>query len=185
MQIPQSVATFIIDTNRVNSRGGLPAMNQLEALEKRGDIKLRYTEEIWREHQGANNPKTDAASRKYPAVFHESLDERENEAERKKITDIVFPKGLRDENDKTDVEILRVAKSWNAILVTNDGGSKRQPGGILGAKQKLANIGITIMRDTEAVEHAEREIRSRDAIELRFAVKEGREPASWVRLEKS
>ena len=44
----------------------------------------------------------------------------------------MFPNGAKDDNELNDVRIVCEAKKYEAILVTGDGGSKAQPGGILG-----------------------------------------------------
>ena len=175
---------FIVDSNRVNSRGALPAMTTLRKWADAGDIKLDYTEEIWAELENSQNPKIQAASRELGARFANSLDEKEEAEERSKIAQIVFPNGLQFDSDRVDVDTIRIAQLWNAIVITNDGDSKRQPGGILGAKRRLhQEIGVEVMRDFEAEKLVIQLIRERDRMEIGLAAKEGREPAAWVRWE--
>lgn len=47
-------------------------------------------------------------------------------------------------------------------FLSDDGGSKRQPGGILGNRDKLAALGIQGLRDHEAVELVKQKIIHRD-----------------------
>ena len=175
---------FIADSNRVNSRGGLPAMTALRKLADAGDIKLLYTEEIQAELERCRNPKIRTASRELSALFAKSLDDDEEEDQRGRITRILFPNGLRSDNDRVDVDTIRVAQLWTANVITNDGASKTQPGGILGAASRLhREIGVQVMRDFEAEKLVARLIRERDRLEILFAAKEGRDVAAWVRWE--
>lgn len=175
---------FIADSNRVNSRGTLPAMTTLRKWADAGDIKLVYTEKIWAELKSSQNDKIQAAARELGALFGYSLDEKEEAEARSKIARIVFPNGLRFDSDRVDVDTIRIAQLWHAIVITNDGDSKTQPGGILGAKSRLhREIGVEVMRDFEAEKLVARLIRERDRMEIGFAAKEGREPAAWVRWE--
>jgi len=83
-----------------------------------------------------------------------------------------------------DVDTIRVAQLWTANVITNDGASKTQPGGILGAASRLhREIGVQVMRDFEAEKLVARLIRERDRLEILFAAKEGRDVAAWVRWE--
>lgn len=47
-------------------------------------------------------------------------------------------------------------------LITDDGGSKSQPRGILGSREELAKIGVEVLRDYEAVERVRGRIAIRD-----------------------
>ena len=179
--IPQRVGQpFIADTNRVNSRGKLPAMNALKKWAAAGDIKLVYTEEIQAELERWQNPKIRKASRELSVLFAQSCSEIEEKDQREKISNILFPEGLRFASDRVDVDTIRIAQLWGAIVITDDGDSKTQPGGILGAASRLhREIDVQVMRDFEAEKLVARLIRERDQMEISFAAQEGREIASW------
>ncbi len=88
-----------------------------------------------------------------------------NEAERFEWREIerVLCKGAPvTQNARNDVEVVFNGKKYGAILVTNDGGSRRQPGGILGNRNALRAIGITVMTDAEAITHVRTKISQRD-----------------------
>src|SRR5213595_3867740 len=111
---------FIADSNRVNSRGALPAMTALRKLADAGDIKLVYTEEIQAELERCRDPKIRTTSRELSALFAQSLDEIEEEDQRTRISRILFPDGLSSENERVDVDTIRIAQLWGAIVITND-----------------------------------------------------------------
>jgi hypothetical protein len=69
-----------------------------------------------------------------------------------KVEAIIFPNGARSKQEINDIWILVTAREMNYPLVTNDGGSKSQRGGILGNREKLNKIGIKVIRDYEAVQ---------------------------------
>jgi hypothetical protein len=141
-----------------------------------------YTEKIQAELERCRNSKIRTASRELSAPFAKSLDDdEEEEDQRGRITRILFPNGLRSDNDRVDVDTVRVAQLWHAIIITNDGASKTQPGGILGAKSRLhRKIGVEVMRDFEAEKLVSRLIRERDHMEISIAAKEERDVAPWV-----
>lgn len=72
------------------------------------------------------------------------------------------------------------ARKYDAVLVTADGASKSQPGGILGNRDALKKLGITVMTDVEAVALVDGAIQRRDDA-ARFAQKlTGEAPPEWV-----
>lgn len=71
----------------------------------------------------------------------------------------LFPDGARDENQLNDVHIVCEAAKYAAILGTGDGGSKTQPGGILGNRHKLKDI-VKILSPDEAVDFVRQKIQS-------------------------
>ena len=84
-------------------------------------------------------------------------------------------------NEENDVLIILHAKQNHCILVTNDGGSKRQPKGMLGNNERLLNeIGVKVMSDTEAVELVEGKIIERDDRARRIAQRFCETLPEWV-----
>jgi len=57
-----------------------------------------------------------------------------------KIEAALFPLGANSENERNNVKIVYEAKHHNAVLVTQDGDSRTQPGEILDNRDKLKNI---------------------------------------------
>jgi len=72
------------------------------------------------------------------------------------------------------------ALRWTAILITSDGGSKRQPGGILGNRQTLRDLGITVMNDGEAVEFVLGKIEERDRLANEHSDHTGDPLPAWL-----
>ncbi len=171
---------FVIDTNRINSRRTLPYVNQLEKWCSGGVIYLYTTDIVQREAEKSNDALRISKARSRPEigiVQHSSSDQRFWD----EIAAIVFPKCVLDENQRNDVQILFTARQFGMILVTNDGDSKNQPGGILGHARELhESVHVRVMRDYEAVQLVEEKIAIRESLERRFAELAGRPWADWV-----
>ena len=73
---------------------------------------------------------------------------------REAIARVVFPKGVKNDNERRDVEALLTVKIAGGAFVTRDGGSKSQPGGILGHKRELAGLGIEVLNFDAALQRA-------------------------------
>ena len=142
---------FHIDTNRINAKSRLDFMNILEHWYENDVIFLEMAEVAQNEAtKSQNSIRTEKA---YSYISTETLASTPDEARMlRKIKVILFPRGVKNINERNDVEILFNAWKYGAILITDDGGSKRQPGGILGNRDKLTALGIQVMRDHEAVE---------------------------------
>ena len=96
------------------------------------------------------------------------------------IERILFPQGAHNDNQRRDVEIVFNAGKYGAILVTNDGDSRSQPGGILGNRAALAAIGIRVVTDDEAVQMVREAIRNRDDMARKQAEYNGTPLPAWV-----
>ncbi|MCG2759119.1 MAG: hypothetical protein L6263_11905 [Desulfobacteraceae bacterium] len=59
-------------------------------------------------------------------------------------------------------------------------GSKRQPGGILGNRDKLTALGVQVMRDHEAVEIVKQKIVKRDQLAKKIASYKNDPLPEWV-----
>ncbi len=169
---------FHIDTNMINARGKLPAMTQLEKWAEKRIILINMSNTSFREAQEGNN-----LSRTKKALSHifTLTDENINESNAtfQKVASALFPDGIKDDNQRNDVIIVCEAIKWNAILVTNDGGSKKQPGGILGNAHNIKNL-VQIMRDTEAVDFINSKITRRDEINKKVAERTGEKLPEWT-----
>lgn len=171
---------FIVDTNRANTRRQLFAMNKLQQWKSDGVIRLNYTFEIQRELERCRNPKFREASHALGVLFARSCSAIEEKEQRDKIAGIIFPNGLKDNTDRVDVDTIRVAQLWGAIVITDDGASKRQPGGLLGATLRLhREVGVKVIRDVDAEGMVSRLINQRDQLEIFEAAFEKRTVADW------
>lgn len=149
-----------IDTNLINARGNLATMNQIEKWACDGVILVNMSNASFNEAQQGSNVRR---IKKALSHIFTLVDENCNESEPKfqQIAIALFPTGIKAKKERNDVRIVWEAAKWHAILVTNDGGSKNQLGGILGNAYKIKNI-VNIMRDTEAVEFIKSKIKERD-----------------------
>ncbi len=169
---------FHIDTNMINARGKLPAMTQLEKWAEEGVILINMSNTSFCEAQEGNNiSRTKKALSQICTLTDENI--TESDATFQKVSSVLFPDGIKDNNQRNDVVIVCEAKKWNAILVTNDGGSKKQPGGILGNSHKLEDF-VQIMRDIEAVDFINSKITRRDEINKKISEYTGEALPEWT-----
>src|SRR5258706_6809866 len=173
---------FHLDTNRINSRAKLSSMNILEQWHERDVIYLEMSAVAQSE---AVKNRTAANIRKaynYGATetYAETLDELEMLAEIKRI---LFPQGVKTWGEWNDVEIVFNASKYFAVLITDDGASKRQPKGILGSAEELKELGISVLRDHEAVELVKRKINERDLDARTVARETGETLPDWVGID--
>lgn len=171
---------FCIDTNRINAKNKLPSMNQLEIWGEKGIIAIDNMCDVAQDEasKGSSSRFEKASSYVYPIT----LDSHKQSDDFIKIKNILFPaKKALKQNEENDVIIVFHAKDTHCILITNDGGSKRQPGGILGNKDRLLNqIVVKVIRDADAVILVEQKIRERDERAHRIAKKFGEPLPEWV-----
>lgn len=78
-----------------------------------------------------------------------------------------------------DVRIVCEAAKYAAILVTGDGGSRTQPGGILGNRHKLRDV-VQILSPDEAVDFVRKKIRERDEFNAQFVKEYGGQLPPWT-----
>ena len=119
------VAGFQLDTNRINARQREADMNRLEAWHEKA-IHLDMSLPAHREAKDGRSPlrARKAASLQFALLGDLTDDERQLLVA---IEGILFPGGASDENERNDVAIVFAAHKWGRILVTSDGGSRRQP----------------------------------------------------------
>ena len=171
--------TFQIDTNRINARGSLPDMNQLEAWHEAGVIMMQMSQVAQGEAKSGASALRSKRAISY--IFSITYGDRPDEqADLRAIEEAIFPGGAATETERHDVEVAFNAKKYGAILVTNDGLSKRQPRGILGSRAALARIGAQVMTDSEAVAYVRQKIAERDQRMRLRAQREGTPLPDWV-----
>jgi hypothetical protein len=169
---------FHIDTNRINARGKLDAMNQLEKWKKDGVILINMSGISFKEALVGNNPaRTEKAFEHIFTTTDTSIDK--NHLLYKRIESTIFPDGVKDQNEENDVKIVYEAAHYQAILVTDDGNSQTQHGGILGHREALRDA-VQIMRDYEAVAFVREKLAERDNHTRKAAEASGAYIPDWV-----
>lgn len=181
MMVPRRLQSwrFCLDACCVNARGKLDAINRLEAWHANGVIDLRFPEDAQREAEDGKNPGRVTKARSYwiPLTMANTEEER---AFLKEISRTIFGDRPLSPGEMSDARIVFTANKDSSILVTRDGASKTQPGGILGAAADLAKLGVTVMSDVQAVRFVEKEIAQRDRTECLMAKRFGRAVSDWV-----
>lgn len=166
-----------IDTNLINARQKLPAINQLEHWYANEVILINMSSTAHREAQAdGNKARTRKANRQ---IFTDTAAPDPADPVFVKVEAMLFPNGAVDENQRNDVRIVCDAAKYAAILVTNDGGSKSQSGGILGNRHKLASL-VKILSPEEAVSFVQDKIRERDTFNAQFVKDYCGELPSWT-----
>ena len=171
------IPVFHIDTNLINARQRLSAVNQLEKWFEDEVILINISGTVRGEALVGNYvPRTHKVNSQIFTVTPpiDSSDPRYS-----KVETALFPEGARDENQRNDVRIVCEAAKSEAILVTGDGGSKSQPGGIIGNREKLRDI-VQILTPDEAVEFVRKKIMDRDAFNVQFVKEFGGELPTWT-----
>ena len=159
-----------IDTNLINARQKLPAVNQLERWYEDGVILINMSSTA---HVEARADGNEIRARKAnQQIYTVTPAAAPSDPLFLKVETALFPGGAQNENQRNDVRIVCEAAKYMAILVTGDGASKTQPGGILGNRRKLADVVKIIFSPDEAVEFVRGKIRERDEFNEQ-AVKEG------------
>jgi hypothetical protein len=158
-------------------------MNQLETWASNGVINLDMSERALEEASTGNNVR-----RRVKAIDHifsiSYADTPKEQEQMKRIEKILFPDGTTNRNQENDVEIVFNAGKYCYILVTKDGGSKTQPGGILGNARRLKKeLDIDVMSDVDAVELVKHRIAQRDALCKRISAEMKRSSPEWVGLD--
>jgi hypothetical protein len=154
-------------------------MNTLERWHNNQIIRIMMAEPAQYEaaHGSGNR-----AKKAYGYIFTMTKSQTPQEIELlNSIERILFPGGASTQNEKNDVEILFNAYKYKCILITNDGGSRRQPGGILGTRDKLlSELGIQVLTDEEAVTLIRQLIIERDSREREESHITGQPLPEWL-----
>jgi hypothetical protein len=168
-----------IDTNLINARQKLGAVNQLEKWFVDGVILINMSGTAHGEAQAGGNAQRSRKANQQ--LFTMTSPAQPDEARFKAIEDVLFPDGAQDENQKNDVRIVADAIHYVAILVTQDGGSRSQPGGILGNRDKLSQrFSVRILTPDEAVAMVREKVRERDDLNRQVVREVGGELPDWT-----
>lgn len=164
---------FHIDTNRINARGNLSNMNQLERWDELGVINIEIPKVAYDEARRGGSPQRARKldGRIYSYTYANTAEEQQLLAA---IGTVLFPDGLQTVNDRRDVEIVFNAHKYSTILVTADGA-------ILRAADELAHrFRVSIMTDDQAIGHVRAHIRVRDDNLRQRAADSGTAIPEWV-----
>lgn len=174
---------FHLDANLINARQKLDPVNQLEKWRDDDVIHLVMAGAAHGEVRAGTGGNAKARSRKaFSHMFTVNGDgEAKEDDSCTKVKEILWGDGMVDDNQANDVEVVCEAIKWHAILVTNDGGSKSQPGGILGNREVLLRqFGVQILRPEEAVEYIRSKITERDKFNAQVAGSSGKPAPEWT-----
>ena len=171
-----------IDTNLINARQKLPSVNQLEKWFEDEVVLINMSGTARTEAlAGGNVQRTRKANQR---IFTATAPASPNETRFKAIEIILFPGGAKDENQRNDIRIVADAIHYAAILVTNDGASGSQPGGILGHRDELAGrFGMRILTADEAVAFVREKIRERDDFNRQVVREFGGRLPDWTGMD--
>ena len=175
------IPVFHIDTNLINAKQKLDEVNRLECWAENDVILINMS---WTAHAEAQADGNSHRAKKAARQIY-TIDTGDIDAELiDQVGDALFSGGPRDENQRNDVRIVCEAAKYQATLVTNDGASKSQPGGILGNRGTLQVIaGIKILSPTETVEFVESKIKERDDFNKRVAQETGKTLPDWTGMD--
>jgi hypothetical protein len=166
-----------IDTNLINARQKLSAVNQLEKWFEDEVILINISGTAHSEALAGNYiPRTRKTNRQ---IYTATPPIEPSDSLYSKVETALFPEGARDYNQRNDVRIVCEAAKYEAILVTGDGGSKTQPGGIIGNRGKLRDV-VQVLSPDEAVAFVREKITERDEFNTQVAKKFGGELPPWT-----
>lgn len=174
---------FHLDANLINARQKLEAVNQLEKWRDDDVICLVMAGAAHAEAQAGAGGNAKARTRKAASHIFTINDagEAKEDDSYTKVKKILWGDGTVNDNQANDVEVVCEAIKWHAILVTKDGGSKSQPGGILGNREELLRqFRVRIYRPEEAVEYIRSKITERDKFNSQVAALSGKPAPEWT-----
>ena len=179
---------FHLDTNLINAKQRLAEVNRLENWAANEVILIIMSGVAHAEAQADGNPHRVKKAATHIFTIHSADEGDESDATAgetdqllAKVEATLFECGAQNDNQHNDVRIVCEAIKYQATLVTNDGASKSQPGGILGNRTKLkAFANIEIMSPAEAVSFVEKKIAERDGGNVRMAQETGKTLPAWT-----
>jgi hypothetical protein len=166
-----------IDANLINAKQKLAPVNQLERWYRDGVILINMASTAHTEAKAGNSPLREAKANQQ--IFTASEPAGSRDATYKQVEAALFEGGAQNDNQRNDVAIVCEAIKYNTILVTGDGGSKAQPGGILGNREKLKDL-LQIMSPDEAVAFVREKIQERDDFNRRVVKERGGDLPEWT-----
>lgn len=169
----------MIDANRINARQTDPYMNQIEQWRENEVIEVLMSEVAYNEARAGGSARR--AHKVSEHIYSITLADTDGEKEKlRQIEAILFPGGASTPSERNDVEIVFNATKYMRTLITADGGSRRQPGGILGNRAALARIGVKVVTAEEAVALVKERIAQRDDRARQESAMDGVPLPPWV-----
>ena len=153
------------------------AVNQLESWRNNGVILLSLSSTARREAKADGDALRSRKADEHMFTLTDPCDSADDLYAR--IEAALFERGAQDENQRNDVRIVCEAAKYQAILVTNDGDSRSQPGGILGNRHKFRDF-VDAKSADEAVAYVRLKIGERDAWNLRVHRELGEALPDWT-----
>jgi hypothetical protein len=167
------IPVFHIDTNLINARQKLSAVNQLEKWFEDEVILINMSNTAHSEAKaGGNIQRTHKANHQ---IYTTNPSAGTADPLYRKIEAVIFPGGTRDDNQRNDVKIIFDAAKYAAILVTEDGG-------IIGNRDKL-RADVKILSLKEAVIFIREKIQERDEFNKRVSKEIGGQLPVWTDLD--
>lgn len=166
-----------IDTNLINSKQKLDAINQLEKWYEDEVVLINMSGTAHTEAKADGDQRRTRKANQQIYTATPALDDSDPLFNR--VESVLFPGGATNQNQQNDVRIVCEAAKYTAILVTGDGASKSQPRGILGNRHKLRDI-VKIMSPDEAIAFVRSKIRVRDEFNERVSKEIGGELPPWT-----
>ncbi len=179
MTWPYAHLEFVLDACCVNARGRIAELNELDMWRERDVIELNWPEAAHAEALRADRSGHRARKVAGHLVALTYADNAEEKALLRRIQDLVFPGGVRDENERNDVLNLFVAQKYIQRLITLDGTSRkaRSP---LACRAALHALGIEVVTPAEALDLLHTQLRRLAKLESDRAARERRQVAEWV-----
>lgn len=171
------IPVFQIDTNLINARQKLTAVNLLEKWSRDEVILLNMSSTAHGEASAGGDVARTRKANKH--IFTVTSPAQDDDPTFRNVENAIFPNGALNENQRNDVRIICEAAKYQAILITNDGDSQTQPGGILGNREKLGNL-VRILSPDEAVDYVRQKIQERDNFNVKYVKEFGGTLPWWT-----
>lgn len=173
---------FHLDANLINARQRLDAVNRMESWRDEGVILLVMAGVAHEEAQAGAGGNVEARKRKAAGYIYTINNDGEATADDTYThVEAILSGQAANDNQANDVEVVCEAIKWHAILVTRDGGSKRQQAGILGNRDRLSEqFAIRILLPEEAVEFIRGRLAERDEFNAQVAALTGAPLPGWA-----
>src|SRR5439155_12477126 len=170
MRSRETYLYFQLDTNRINAKRSLANMNRLERWRDDEVIGLLMSDVANAEAKAGRDARRvrKAVGYIYSISYDREPRAREIQA---RVADIFFPAGCCSRNQLNDVLIVCNALRYQYILITADRD-------IVKKRDTLAELGLQVLTDAEAVAMVEDRIRERDDEARGDAAYDG-EPVPW------
>lgn len=165
-----------IDTNLINAFQKLDTINMLEHWFEDGVILINISSIAHVEARADGDERRTKKANQH--IYTATPAVADDDPLFKRVETALFPLGAVNKNQRNDVRIVCEAAKYHAILVTRDGASKSQPGGILGNRHKLQDV--QIMSPDETVDFVRAKIRERDEFNERWVMEHGGDLPPWT-----